>query len=216
MGRSESAVYQFPSVDFPSNYDGIVVRGSKRWATPNQIIQPGYKFPYLNKNGQFTGSTLVSFRCSAPQYIATLVATLYRRIETRALVHNKRSEVVKRKKLLLQAAYYYAVSKNAWFFDRLMALSRNLERHHKSIHHLVRNFTSKLDENKRFVYSQVSFQTNWLTSRALTRPRDKSTFKLSKRYGENDVFNISKDSYMQLRSFKDTAIAMSLLSPQRL
>jgi hypothetical protein len=75
-------------------------------------------------------------------------------------------------RVILRAAAYYTLSKNSYFMDRILFFLRNLEKNGKTIHKTTLYFLSRGSEDKRFVYSQVCYQTNWLIFRAV-RPRDK-------------------------------------------
>lgn len=196
----------------PYRLDGVSIKRSERWCNGPKIIS-SYQIPYINRLGKFTGSSFATVRCSPSQYVATVVATLLARLKSFALRHQGHSVVVRNKVLLAKAAYYYAVSKNNWFHDRLIALIHNLEKNKKAIRGLLKRFMSKMDDYTRFVYSQVNFQTNWLFSRA-GWPRDKSIFFERSVQFLRDSKGFEQ-SYMQWRAFRLTSVRMSHLCPPR-
>lgn len=134
-------------------------------------------FPLISNVGKFTGLSVGTFLCHKSQYIATVIATIAARLQKRLKIHNTNHVVVKSRRLIIRSACYYAITKNAWFIDRFLHLSRNLESGKKSIEFLVCKFVSAMDDYSRFVYSQVCLQTNWLLLRA-SRPRDKSRYNM--------------------------------------
>lgn len=154
---------------------GVKIRSSRSWIECFNTPNGGLNVPYIDSLGRFSGHTLYKWSCDPRSLIATTVSTITHRIMVYARRHNK-SYVVKRfSKALLGAAAYYAMSKNSHFWDRVLFFCRDLQKRGPLIHRLRLFFSSKWDDNKRFVISQVIFQTNWLLFRAF-RPRDKSLF----------------------------------------
>lgn len=153
----------------------VVIKSSTRWIDTYKTPNGGLGVPFIDKLGFYTGHLVYKWSCDPRSLITTVVSTITKRIVDYAHRHNKKSVVRKYKKPLFQAAAYYAFTKNSYFWDRILYFSRNLEKNGMLIHRLRLFFSSKWDDNKRFVYSQVIFQTNWLLFRA-SRPRDKSLF----------------------------------------
>lgn len=168
--------FSIPTLEHIPRSWGLVLRTSDRWINARQT-KSEMSLPLIDKKGKFTGSTLVRTRCTALSFIATVVATIANRLSQHISRSNNQGHrtVVRYKRLIVQSAYYYAISKNNWFLDRFLFLSRNLEKNRRAAQSLLMKFLTRLDDNKRFVYCQVSFQTNWLLFRA-HRPRDKSIF----------------------------------------
>jgi hypothetical protein len=154
---------------------GIKIRSSRSWISCFNTPNGGLEVPYIDGLGRFTGHTLYKWSCDPRSLIATTVSTIAHRAMVYARRHNKRYIVNRFSKAILGAAAYYAISKNSHFWDRFLYFCRNLQERGRLIHRLRLFFSSKWDDNKRFVISQVIFQTNWLLFRAL-RPRDKSHF----------------------------------------
>jgi len=154
---------------------GVHIKSSLRWIDSFKTPNGGLNLPYIDKLGRFTGHTLYKWSCDPRSLIATSVATVADRIIAYARRHNKNRVVHRFSKSLLGAAAYYVFTKNSHFWDRILFFCRNLEKRGNLVHRLRLFFSSKWDDHKRFVFSQVIFQTNWLLSRALG-PRDKSLF----------------------------------------
>jgi hypothetical protein len=158
----------------------ISIRSSTRWIDTFKTPNGGLHVPFIDQLGRFTGQSVYRWACDPRSLIATTVATIAKRLISYCRRHNKWFVIKRHLKVLLGAAAYYCFSKNSHFWDRILFFSRNLEKRGNLIHRLRLYFSSKWDDNKRFVYSQVIFQTNWLLFRAL-RPRDKSHFFKEKR-----------------------------------
>jgi len=75
--------------------------------------------------------------------------------------------------LLARCSAYYALTKNAYFWDRLPPLLRKGDP--GVVSGMLHKFLCKLDDYKWFVYSHACSQAKWLTFRALG-PRDKSSY----------------------------------------
>lgn len=76
---------------------------------------------------------------------------------------------------MLKCSALYTLTKNVYFWDRVLVLVKNINKNYQLISSILHRFSLKLDAHTWFVYGHVCLQTQWLTSRAL-RPRDKSTF----------------------------------------
>jgi hypothetical protein len=183
---------------FPFRLEGVEIKRTSRWIDGPQMTSE-YTIPYIDKWGRITGSSFATVRCSPQQYVATIVATVSQRLKQIATRYNGYGDVVRNSKLLVKAAYYYAVSKNDWFRARFVELSKNLGENRRTMYGFTTNFLAKMDDYTRFVYSQVYFQTNWLFSRAQW-PRDKSSFfKNSRTFRENGL-NGSREQWRALRT----------------
>jgi len=154
---------------------GISIRASLRWIDTFKTPNGGLGVPFIDHLGRFTGHLAYKWSCDPRSIISTTVATIANRLLSYCRRHNKNHVVKRFSKTLLGAAAYYAFTKNSHFWDRVLYFSRNLERRGTLIHRLRLFFSSKWDDNKRFVYGQVIYQTDWLLFRAYG-PRDKSHF----------------------------------------
>jgi len=168
------SMYSEPNFSgFAPRVRGAKIRNSKRWIRGTSGPYSALNFPYIDKLGRFTGTTLFKWSCDPRSYIASLVATITDRLKNRALYYNDMRLVVKNSDRLVRAAYYYAVSKNAYFWDRILFFVKNLKENGNLISRFVLRWNLRTDAHKRFVYGHVCNQTKWLLFRA-ERPRDKS------------------------------------------
>lgn len=189
----------------------ISIRSSTRWIDTYKTPNGGLGVPFIDKLGFYTGHLVYKWSCDPRSLITTVVSTISKRIVDYCYRHNKARVVNKYLKSLLQASAYYAFSKNSHFWDRILFFSRNLEKNGKLIHRLRLYFSSKWDDNKRFVYSQVIFQTNWLLFRAY-RPRDKSLFYKSRMKASWGFYpGCSPSREIVTNQVRDIAYAMSLI-----
>jgi len=186
----------------------VSIRNSVRWIDAFNTPNGGMFVPFIDQLGRFTGHSVYKWSCDPRSLIATTISTICDRLKKYALRHNKYYVVRRYLPILLRAATYYAFTKNSYFWDRILYFTRQLEGRSSSISRTTLFFLSKLDVNKRFVYSQVCFQTNWLLFRAQV-PRDKSIFfKRGKGLDNVKTFPTRLDTTNCVR---DLAYAMSLI-----
>jgi len=188
----------------------ISIRASTAWIDTFKTPNGGLGVPFIDELGRFTGHLVYRWSCDPRSLISTVISTISSRIMKYARRHNKYHIVKRFSKALLGAAAYYAISKNSYFWDRVLFFSRNLEKKGSLIHRLRLFYSSKWDDNKRFVISQVIFQTNWLLFRVF-RPRDKSLFFSS---GKNTIWRKPDCAPPRLavtNIVRDIAYAMSMV-----
>lgn len=162
---------------------GISIRRSIRWIDAFPTPNGGLNVPFIDTLGRITGFTFCKWSCDPRSLIATVVSTISKRLIAYARRHNPWHIVKSRLKDILEASAYYAFSKNGYYWDRVLYFARNLLKCRSAFRSLRIYFSSKWDDQKRFVYSHVIFQTKWLLFRALG-PRDKSHLK--QRPGKTD------------------------------
>jgi hypothetical protein len=153
----------------------ISIKSSLRWIDTFKTPNGGLSVPFIDELGRFTGHCVYKWSCDPRSMIATVVSTIAKRLLNYCRRHNKWNIVKKHLKSMTGAAAYYAFTKDSHFWDRILFFSRDLEKRGNLIHRVRLFYSSKWSDNKRFVYSQVIYQTNWLLSRAL-QPRDKVHF----------------------------------------
>jgi hypothetical protein len=166
----------------------------------------GFNVPLIDRLGRYTGSSIYKWACDPRSLIATTVSTISKRLVDYSRRHNKWYIVKKNLSRILRVSAYYAITKNAYVWDRVLFFARDLEKNGKLLHTFLLKFLSKLDDHKRFVYSHVSFQTEWLLFRAKW-PRDKSLLNRGKGWilpnGE------SPDIAFRTLAVRDIAIAIN-------
>jgi len=177
-GYGETAKYKAVHIDSDQRQlRGARMKRSKRWleCAPSFDWKP---FPLISRLGKRTGLTMFWWKCSLPDWVASVTSTVSNRILSYISRFKTNRDIMSSyRSVILKAAGYYVLTNNSYFMDRLLFCCRNLRLRGKLIHKILLHFLSKMDANKRFVYSQVSYQTNWLLFRAASRPRDKSKFK---------------------------------------
>jgi hypothetical protein len=176
--RGDQNVPQAHFDSYPHNVSyirGFRIKSSKRWLECGPSASGWLPLPHIDRLGKFTGTSQCLWQCAPQQWFATVVATVAKRLCSYARRHNKSYICSRYYAVLSRVAGYYVLTKNCYVMDRILYFLRNLKNRGKLIHPLLLSFVAKLDENKRFVYSQVCYQTNWLLFRA-TKPRDKSKF----------------------------------------
>jgi len=153
----------------------VSLRRSNAWLTRAKFPTTSVELPFIDHVGRFTGHSVYTVNWSPPAYLATVFATIWRRLKFLIVRRHGIGEFNKRQNLYMKCCAYYALTKNIYFWNRLLSLSRKKEGW-KTVSGVLHGFSSKLDDNKWFVYGRVCLQTYWLTFRAV-RPRDKSAFK---------------------------------------
>jgi hypothetical protein len=174
FGQEYSPIHVHPK---DNSLPGAVLRKSLRWYEMNlPVAHTGWHIPFYDDLGRRTGHTLAVYSCDPRTYVASCTATVARRLVNYCRRHNNWNEVAKRLGPLCQVSFLYAVTKNDYMWDRILTFCRDLQKFGKLIHRIMLKFLVKTDENVRFVYSHVSFQTQWLLFRARA-PRDKSVLE---------------------------------------
>jgi len=210
--EDSSSPYDIPSFSgFAPRIRGAKIRNSKRWIAGIPGPVTALDFPYIDKLGRYTGSTLFKWSCDPRSFVASVVSTISDRAINRAKYYNEMRVVVSCSDLIVRAAYYYAISKNNYFWDRMLFFLKNLKENRKRIQTLVLRYVLRTDVHKRFVYGHVCNQTKWLLFR-VERPRDKSA--LFKRALPLLSFERSESAFFKMGGIiTDLAKAMSGLMP---
>jgi len=153
----------------------LSIRNSLRWIDTFKTPNGGLNVPFIDELGRITGHTLCKWSCDPRSLVASVISTIAKRLMKYCLRHNKFRIVRQNLRPIVGAAAYYAMTKDSHFWDRILYFARNLADRGTLIHRLRLFYSSKWSDHKRFVISQVIFQTHWLLSREL-RPRDKLQF----------------------------------------
>jgi len=135
-----------------------------------------FEIPYFDTFGKNSGCTLYTARMTQQDYIATLIATVSRRLLCWTRSHSKlmRKEQAYLEDLIARCSTLYVLTKNSYLIDRILVLTKDFRKNKSFIKGIIARFASKLDANKGFIYSQACSHAHWLTTRA-KRPRDKSS-----------------------------------------
>jgi len=161
---------------------------SRAWIDTPRSANSEVYLPFIDRVGKYTGTVLYKADMSPQGYMSTVISTIFRRLKFWVLRRSKLHEWNIRQNLMLKCSAYYAITKNSYFWDRILALTKtSISKAWRTVSSLLHSVSSKLDEHKWFVYGHVCLQTQWLTHRAL-RPRDKSAYNSSK---ENFTLPIS-------------------------
>jgi len=153
---------------------------------------------------------LATWYCYPEQAVASLTSTVYQRLLKVWVKRRKRVVDVQSrdKALLLKVAAMYTVTHSDYFLDRALATLTK----RRTVQGLLDSFTRKLDDKFWFVYSQVCFQTNWLTFQSLgisdkSRSKDAYDTFMSedigarKRQSIKEAFEVASD-VTQLTKFR--------------
>lgn len=145
------------------------------WLGMSDDLTRPFEIPYIDRFGKFTGCTMYTSGMTQQSYISTVISTISRRLLFWGRSHNNMKKVSHNllEKLVVKASAVYAMTKNTYMLDRVLALLKNVQRNRKAITGVIASFASKLDAYKGFIYSQACSHAHWLTSRA-KRPREKS------------------------------------------
>jgi len=157
------------------NQKGIVHRNSRRWYPCAIGPTAPWDLPYIDRLGRFSGHTLIRWSTDPACIVGTTIATISSRLKGYAFKHNSPHVVRRNFRRILRVSAYYAMTKNNYFWDRILFFTRNLEKYEKLLHRLLLFFLAKSDVSTRFVYNHAVFQAQWLLFRSPVKGmRDKS------------------------------------------
>lgn len=151
----------------PASNGLVRFRTSTKWCDGSTAPQQWHHIPYIDKFGQIHATSVARWRCSAPQLLATITSTVFKRLwgRTRRGPYKYRPNA----QLLYQVAQYYAITNDDSFFRRFLAM---LCRHRfKEIRKFVYYNLKHLDANNRFLYDQALHGALWFQSRLRRSPR---------------------------------------------
>jgi hypothetical protein len=191
---------------------GMDLRRSKRWS----FCFPGvtgveYEMPFIDRLGRFTGASVYTLACEPADVLSITTATVYGRLKRYCNAHNGWRVTRRLLREILRAAAWYTISKNSYFMDRILFFLRDCRNYGKLIHKTTLHYVAKGSADKRFVYGQVCYQTNWLIFRAC-RPRDKlPLIKLCDQHSPGFLGRPGSCRYGKVRSMS-TALAERVAS----
>jgi hypothetical protein len=152
---------------------GFHAKRSTRWIKGfNPACRREFDVPYIDKAGKESAFPLLKWYAHPMQIVGSQVSTSFSRMKS---ILVKRHGYLHFKKQLRNDAFLVAsistLTHSSWFIDRFLGMTQRKE---QKTHKVVKHWSLRLDDNLRFVHSQVCSQTYWLTSRS-ERPRDKSS-----------------------------------------
>lgn len=140
--------------------------------------------PYIDTLGRYCGLNVGHWDADPRQVVSSTVSTIANRLLKRCYQHEHNPKLRRRipgkLDLVVRLSGYYALTKNLYFWNRVLFLSKQLVKNGALLHRMLVSCLAKADAGIRFVYSHVSFQTKWLLFRA-ERPRDKSALNKQRR-----------------------------------
>jgi len=157
------------------NPRGVHLRMSTRWIqhkSQRSVMTP-VEIPYIDKLGRYSGCTIYRAHMQPSSFISTVTSTIFKRIFSYSVAKNGLQVTRIRQAQLFRCAAYYSLSKNSYFWDRVITMVKDLGKNYNSLSRIAHKFSFKLDAPTRFVYGHICYQIQWLTFRAV-KPRDKS------------------------------------------
>jgi hypothetical protein len=143
--------------------NGLVrFRVSTRWCGGSTARQRWHHIPFIDRHGLIHATSVARWHCSAPQLLATITSTVFKRLwgRTRHGPHKYRPSA----NLLYRVAQQYAITNDDSFYKR--CLSMLLRGHRKQLSQFVYYKLKRLDANNRFLYDQALHGALWFQSRA--------------------------------------------------
>jgi hypothetical protein len=148
-------------------HPGFKYKLSTRWI-PEILEKPKkYDIPYVMHFGRISNSIQYRWVCKPSQLVTTLCATVYDRLRT-TLWRRHKKKSFGYINLLLKVAVHYVFTRNDYFLNRVLALTRFVPNRvrRRRLRNVLLKYDSKLDDNTRFVIRQVCSQADWLESRS--------------------------------------------------
>jgi len=170
----------------------MAVRTSTRWFRHWPSKRRPISLPYVGRSGKFSMFKLATWYCYPEQAVASLTSTVYQRLLKIWLKRRRRVVDIRSrdKQLLLRVAAMYTVTHSDYFLDRVLATLTK----RRTVQGLLESFTRKLDDKFWFVYSQVCYQTHWLTfqsSRISDKSRSRDAYKS---FMSNDIRSYKRET----------------------
>lgn len=143
----------------PERHPLVAFKDSEVWSHGLNSKRVRRAVPYIDKRGFIHAITLCTWVSTAPQLLATITATVFKRL-TRKFRHYSFRERPKPNDLFKVALLYSLTSDDYWFTRTLEILKRTP----KVLSHLYRK-THKLDANTKVLYDQACQNALWFQSR---------------------------------------------------
>jgi len=180
-----------------SAHNGLVrFKKSLRWCGGSKAPQLWHHIPFIDHRGHIHATSVGRWKCTAPQLLATITSTVFKRLWGRT----RKGPIPNRVKsgLLYRIAQIYSITNDDSFFRRtLCMLSR---RRDKELLKFVYYKEKHMDDNNRFLYDQASFGATWFQSRQDRCPG---------RAMSNQMIKVQRDgrpTYLTLRCHFDRTV----------
>jgi hypothetical protein len=147
---------------------GTKLMRSTKWAPPAESKVRLRGLPYIMKSGKLSGSVKLTWKCSAYQWIATVVRSVIERLKKRTVV--KRRNKYKTERNLTEIAIYYVLTNDEHILERLLHCNR---RHFRSMFY---SLYKRLDEPMRFCFDQALSSALWFELRGYPRAQSNKDY----------------------------------------
>jgi hypothetical protein len=138
----------------------VQFRNSERWCCKLPTRRAVYGIPFITKKA-FISSNLVYYqKCSASQWFATTVSTVFGRLKKWWRTVGKNNKVRRNfNDCLLRLSLYYVITNQ---YSTLLRIFQCAIRNQKSAVKFLYRMTSQMDENQRFLYGLALQSAHWL------------------------------------------------------
>lgn len=140
---------------------GTKLMRSERWCPGVDSKNRLRVIPYIMKSGHISGSSLLTWKCTAAQWFATTVRAVIERIRHRNVVM-KRSKY-KKQRHLTEIALFYVLTNSDQLLERLLCC------HRRGFRSLITYLKNTLDDKMRFCYDQALQDALWFELRGYPR-----------------------------------------------
>jgi len=158
--RLNDAQYDPPNYPrFPPADPLVAFKVSEKWSHGIRSERVLRNVPYIDRRGLIYNTAACSWLCTGPQLLATITATVYKRLLTRFRHYNYKCRP--NTDDLFKIALCYSLTNNDYWFLRSLEI---VKRSRSPRSHLYR-FIHKLDANTKVIYDQACKNARWFKSR---------------------------------------------------
>lgn len=140
---------------------GTKLMRSQAWAPKSNTKVRLRGLPYILPSGHLSGSVLLTWKCTAYQWFATVVRKVIERISKRSIV--KRRSRYKTQRHLTEIALYYVLTNDDSKLERLLCCRK------EGFRALIYRLIQRLDEPTRFCFDQALQSALWFELRGYPR-----------------------------------------------
>jgi hypothetical protein len=128
LGKPKGNVAQYKVVPLPEHkyyVRGMRPKRSKAWIEVDGYPSAPVPLPYIDYLGRYSGYTMYTANNFTPQQtVATIVSTIYDRLKQLLRRRKDFASIKKYNTLLFRVASLYGITKNIYFLDRFLVLSK--------------------------------------------------------------------------------------------